>query len=157
MARAGLRALEFYTPETQKWGQAHMQARFALLKVMLNAGEGLLQIRKEKDSAFVVLDRSKIMTVGMKAVGDFLKRLQVYKSTADTEGGIAWYSEYVKVSGEFLSLREIVLAKKKPRRVFVQAHTTVTANGNDVALTEFEATTEGLIQSFITRFGPDIL
>ena len=27
MARAGLCALEFYTPETGKWRQAHMQAR----------------------------------------------------------------------------------------------------------------------------------
>ena len=27
MARAGLRALEFYDPRTQKHGQAHMQAR----------------------------------------------------------------------------------------------------------------------------------
>ncbi len=28
MARAGLRGLEFYDPETGKHGQAHMQARF---------------------------------------------------------------------------------------------------------------------------------
>lgn len=28
MARAGLRALEFYDPRTQKHGQAHMQARY---------------------------------------------------------------------------------------------------------------------------------
>lgn len=28
MARAGLRALEYYDPATQKHGQAHMQARW---------------------------------------------------------------------------------------------------------------------------------
>lgn len=28
MARAGLRALEFYDPKTKKHGQAHMQARY---------------------------------------------------------------------------------------------------------------------------------
>ena len=31
MARAGLRALEFYDPATQKHGQAHMQARYVHL------------------------------------------------------------------------------------------------------------------------------
>lgn len=31
MARAGLRALEFYDPATQKHGQAHMQARYGRL------------------------------------------------------------------------------------------------------------------------------
>lgn len=30
MARAGLRALEFYDPATGKHGQAHMQARYAI-------------------------------------------------------------------------------------------------------------------------------
>lgn len=30
MARAGLRALEYYDPATKKHGQAHMQARYAL-------------------------------------------------------------------------------------------------------------------------------
>ena len=29
MARAGIRALEFYDPKTKKHGQAHMQARYA--------------------------------------------------------------------------------------------------------------------------------
>ena len=33
MARAGLLALQFYTPTTQSWGQAHMQARYAILRV----------------------------------------------------------------------------------------------------------------------------
>ena len=34
MARAGLLALEFYTPESKKWRQAHMQARFGIMRVM---------------------------------------------------------------------------------------------------------------------------
>ena len=31
MARAGLRALEFYNPATKKHGQAHMQARYVVV------------------------------------------------------------------------------------------------------------------------------
>ena len=33
MARAGLTGLEFYTPETGQWRQAHMQARYVILQV----------------------------------------------------------------------------------------------------------------------------
>jgi hypothetical protein len=33
MVRAGLLALQFYTPATSAWGQAHMHARHAILRV----------------------------------------------------------------------------------------------------------------------------
>lgn len=36
MARAGLRALEFYDPATQKHGQAHMQARYGTPPIFRN-------------------------------------------------------------------------------------------------------------------------
>ena len=33
MARAGLASVELWDPKSQKWGQPHCQARFAILKV----------------------------------------------------------------------------------------------------------------------------
>ena len=38
MARAGLTGLEFYTPETGQWRQAHMQARYVILQVPTHLG-----------------------------------------------------------------------------------------------------------------------
>jgi len=34
MARAGICGLEFFTPSTMSWRQAHMQARYVILKVL---------------------------------------------------------------------------------------------------------------------------
>ena len=48
---------------------------------------------------------------------------QVYKSMADVERGVALYSHYSTVSeedGGWLSLRDIVLTRKMPRRMLVQ-------------------------------------
>jgi dipeptidyl-peptidase-3 len=44
MARAGLKALEFYDPKTKKHGQAHMQARYVSLEI-LNCLYHLIQSR----------------------------------------------------------------------------------------------------------------
>nr|XP_058946241.1 dipeptidyl peptidase 3-like isoform X1 [Pocillopora verrucosa] len=156
MVRAGLLGLEFYTPENNKWRQAHMQARYVILQVLLEAGENLVQVTSitgsdGKPDVLVTLDRTKIESVGRPAIGNFLRKLQVYKSTADYDAGKALYDQYSAVDEEYLALRQTVLARKTPRRMFVQCHTSITGD-NDVSLTEFEASPAGMIKSFTTRF-----
>ncbi|KAM7447258.1 bifunctional diacylglycerol diphosphate phosphatase/phosphatidate phosphatase [Porites harrisoni] len=156
MVRAGLLGLEFYTPENDKWRQAHMQARYVILRVLLEAGEGLVQLTSVtgsdgKPDVLIKLDKTKIESVGRPAIGKFLKKLQVFKSTADYVSGKALYDRYSAVDDEFLALRKTVLARKTPRRMFVQAHTSLT-DDNCVTLTEFEPSPAGMINSFTTRF-----
>lgn len=160
MVRAGLLSLEFYSPETRAWRQAHMNARFVILRVLLEAGDGLVKIQKVvgEDGApdlLISLDRSKILSVGKPAIGNFLKRLQVYKSTADVTEGRKMYAYYSDVHDceepHFISLREIVLARKQPRKMFVQHNTSLQEDGS-VNLVNYEATAPGLIKSWTDRF-----
>uniref|UniRef100_A0A4W4DY76 Dipeptidyl peptidase 3 n=1 Tax=Electrophorus electricus TaxID=8005 RepID=A0A4W4DY76_ELEEL len=162
MVRAGLLGLEFYTPESKSWRQAHMQARFVILRVLLEAGEGLVTLCESsgadgRPDALITLDRSNIHTVGKRAMQKFLCKLQVHKSTADVEGGRALYETYSAVtsdgSHDFLRLRETVLLRKEARKMFVQANTLL--KGETVELEEYEATAAGLIQSFTQRFTED--
>ncbi|XP_065839251.1 dipeptidyl peptidase 3-like [Oscarella lobularis] len=156
MVRAGVVGLEFFSPETKIWRQAHMQARYVILQVLLEAGEGLVDVRVGEDEEgkpdiVIRLDRSKIGTVGKKAVGDFLRKLQVYKSTADVESGTSMYNRYSSVNEHWLKCREIVLAKKQPRPMFVQANTKLQSSG-EVELLEYSASVEGIVESFAQRF-----
>ena len=154
MARAGLLGLEYFRPAQMTWGQAHMRARFAILRVMLEAGGGLLSLTKEAGGEmFVDLDRSKIESVGVPAVGAFLTKLQVYKSTADYGRAKALYERYTSVPAELLALRAVVLAKKKPRQMLVQCHVAPpAAPGAAPVLVEFEASAEGMVDSMRARF-----
>uniref|UniRef100_A0A669CSZ3 Dipeptidyl peptidase 3 n=1 Tax=Oreochromis niloticus TaxID=8128 RepID=A0A669CSZ3_ORENI len=162
MVRAGLLGLEFYTPDSKSWRQAHMQARFVILRVLLEAGEGLVGLEEVtgedgKPDARITLDRSKIPTVGKNAIHRFLCKLQVFKSTADVEGGRAVYDNYSTVSDtgahNFLRLRETVLLRKEARKMFVQANTRI--SGDSVELVEYEGSAAGLIRSFTERFQDD--
>ncbi|KAM8969325.1 dipeptidyl peptidase 3 [Sarcophilus harrisii] len=162
MVRAGLLGLEFYTPETSSWRQAHMQARFVILRVLLEAGEGLVTVVPTTGSdgrpdARVRLDRHKIRSVGKPALERFLRRLQVLKSTGDVAAGRALYQGYSAVTDaapeNFLALRETVLLRKEARKLIVQPNTCL--EGSQVQLLEYDASAAGLIRSFSERFPED--
>lgn len=153
MARAGVAALQFWDPNSRRWGQAHMQARFAILQVFLEAGPEFCELKYAKDDLsdmVIKLDRTKIESHGRKAINAFLQKLQVYKATADLGAGKALYEGITEVN-EFYAqkLRPEVLRQAKPRKVFVQANTFL--EGDEVVLKEYEASPEGLIQSFVDR------
>jgi dipeptidyl-peptidase III len=87
------------------------------------------------------------------AVGDYLQKLHIYKSTADVETGSEFYSGMTTVDKDFWGskVRAVVLKNKQPRKVFVQANTTVDDATGAVTLQHYEATLVGMIQSWADR------
>ncbi|KAG8233764.1 hypothetical protein J437_LFUL003835, partial [Ladona fulva] len=138
------KALEMYQPETKSWLQAHSQARFVITQVLLEAGEGLVKIEETEGgkNLLLTLDRTKLQTV--------------YITTGDVDSLFSMYSKYSEVSDEgkypWATWREIVMAHKQPRKMFVQANTFI--EGDEVKLKNYESSPEGVIQSWIDRF-PD--
>ena len=155
MARAGVAALEFWDPKSKKWGQAHMQARYSILRTFMSAGDNFCELKSTKDDLSdleIYLDRSKILSHGRPAVEDYLQKLHVYKSTADFEEGKKLYDGITSVDEWWAEkVRPVVLSKKTPRKVFVQANTVLDGESGQVTLVEYEATVEGMIRSYVER------
>ncbi|KXJ95794.1 peptidase family M49 [Microdochium bolleyi] len=156
MARAGLASLEMWDPKSRKWGQAHSQARFSILQCFLQAGDDFCKLDYQGDDVSgltIKLDRSKILTSGRKAVGDYLQKIHIYKSTADVENGTKFYNDMTNVDPEFWGkkVRDEVLRNKQPRKVFVQANTFLDESSGKVTLKHYEASPVGMIQSFAER------
>jgi dipeptidyl-peptidase III len=154
MARAGVAALEYWDPKSQKWGQIHMQARFAILRAFMSAGDDFVELKSTKEDLSdlaIHLDRSKILSHGRPAVESLLQKLHVFKSTADVEAGKALYDEVTGVDAWWQKLRPVVLSKKTPRKVFVQANTVLEVGTGEVRLVEYEPTLEGMVKSYAER------
>ena len=154
MARAGILALEYWDPKSKKWGQIHMQARFGILRTFIEAGDEFCVLNyaePDLSDLTIRLDRNKILTHGRPAVEKVLQKLHVYKSCGDVRSARQLYDEMTGVEGDFWAkeVRGVVLAKKRPRKVFVQANT-VEKDGK-VELREYEATMEGMVRSWAER------
>jgi len=154
MARAGLRALEFYDPAKKKHGQAHMQARLGITQVLINSGIAKLEEVRNDDgqlvNLYVKVDRAKVLSEGKDAVGKVLVDLQVLKSTADGAGARKYYTDLTTpLPGWDGEIRDLVLKKKQPRKIFVQPNTFIV--NDKVELKDYPLTPEGAIQSFIER------
>ncbi|EUC66484.1 dipeptidyl peptidase III [Rhizoctonia solani AG-3 Rhs1AP] len=154
MARAGVRALELYDPKAGKHLQAHMQARLGITNYFIQEGLAeLVEFRDAEDKledVHIKLNRDKVLKDGHATMGRLLVELQVRKSVADGEGARAFYDKLTTPRpGWAGEIRDLVLAKKQPRKVFVQPNTFVV--DGKVELKEYPLTNEGVIQSFIER------
>lgn len=89
----------------------------------------------------------------LPAVGEFLQKLHIYKSTADVENGTKFFTDMSTVGLEYwgTKVRNVVLKNKQPRKVFVQANTYLDETTGQVTLKQYEPTLEGMIQSWADR------
>lgn len=129
-----------------------IQADFAILKCLLAVKDRFLTILHDTTTQklTVFVDRAKIATHGKPAIVQLLLKLHIYKCTADLQRGKRFYEELTRPDGRFLVWRQIMLANKPPKKLFVQANTFVTDDG-EVILKEYEPTVNGMIQSWAER------
>lgn len=79
--------------------------------------------------------------------------MHIYKSTADFENGSKFFGDMSTVGLDFwgTKVRNVVLKNRQPRKVFVQANTTLDEATEKVSIKHYEATNEGMIASWADR------
>ena len=101
------------------------------------------------DLVAVEIDDQIIMVRPGRFERAYLQKLHVFKTTADFAAGKKLYDDICTVGEDMAKYREVVMRKKLPRKQFVQANTVL--KEGKVELVEYEATTEGIIKSFVER------
>merc|ERR1711936_995204 len=122
---------------------------------MLEAGEEFLTIKEVtsedgKPDLLISMNREKVNTIGQQAIAKFLQKLQVYKSTGNLTAAREMYDKYSEVGEPWASRRQIVVDRKQPRTILVQANTKLV--DEKLELIQYEPNMEGLVQSWVERF-----
>ena len=184
MCWLGLKALEHYDPDAKAWGAVHGRARFAILRLLLEASDAatgasavgaaaqttkdgatrakdgppsLLRLVWSEDAdgpdVRLAMNRELIESVGQPAIGQLLLEIHIARCTADPALA-ARFERLSSVPDELLPLWRVVKQRKRERDVFVQSNTgLVGGDEDDAVLVSYEVTREGLLQSFVDRWG----
>lgn len=127
------------------------QAHWAIQKHLLTDGGGVLSVDHDADtgSLKIRVDRKKMLSHGKPSLGRFLNRLHIWRCTADVKPCTEYYEEVTSVTGVHEEWKRLVDSKPEVRWKFVHANTFLT-NG-EVVVKEYEASNEGIIQSWVER------
>ena len=110
-----------------------------------------VEILEGNDDMRIHLNKENLMTEGKQLIREFLIILQTYKSSGAADRGKAFYDHYSKVEGIFLQIRDIVIEKKKPRRVELN-NNLIRYNESMIEPNHYPECFEGIIMSYEDRF-----
>ncbi len=151
-----LTRINLFNTDTNKWGQAHRQAEFVILRFFLDKQEKgkeivELKLTEDKKNFFVKVDKENCYKYGKDLMAEICKVLHICRGTADAKRGEEFYEKYSKVDGIFLDIRKIIMDNLKPRRV--ELYYNMKLNDNKVDLVEYENSLEGIVQSNADKYG----
>jgi len=155
LCHAAINGIAMYSPASSEWKQAHSQARFVILQVLLEAEENFVKVKEVvgddgKPDLLLTMDKSKVESVGKPAIGQFLKKLQVYKSLGDFESADEMFTKLSKITDQWLQWRDIVVDRKQPRKMKVQANTII--KDEKLTLVDYPSNHDGVFQSWRERW-----
>ncbi|GKT34768.1 Dipeptidyl peptidase 3 [Aduncisulcus paluster] len=119
MLRGCVAGLEFYSPESECWLQAHCRARFAILKTVLAAKiDGKPIITLDENANVHLPDTEVLLKIPRDFISALVSNLTMSKATGETS--LCAFEKLTEVDGDWLAIREAVVRQKKPRMVFSQ-------------------------------------
>lgn len=99
----------------------------------------------------IELDQANLVSEGKELIKKLLLVIQTYKSSGAADRGLKFYNEYSAVSDFFLEVRDIVIKKKKPRRIELN-NNLVRYSEQCVEPITYPETFEGIVLSYADRF-----
>lgn len=157
MVRSGLMSLASYNTEQNKWTQAHSHARFVIFNVLNSVPDFIKLIVNDNHDDFTVeINKDKILGDGLQHLMQFLKLLQIYKSTANIVSASELFSKYSTVDDYYLNIRKIVVNKNKPKPIFIQPTLYKDKSNNNINVHVYDNNIWGLIDSFVTNLSKSV-
>mmetsp|Transcript_3470 Transcript_3470/g.2473 ORF Transcript_3470/g.2473 Transcript_3470/m.2473 type:complete len:99 (+) Transcript_3470:1675-1971(+) len=92
-----------------------------------------------------------LMSEGRELISKFLVILQTFKTSGAVDRANAFYGNYSKVDEYFLGVRQIVIDKKKPRRIELN-NNLIRYDEENIEPICYSETFEAIIHSYADRY-----
>lgn len=118
--RKGILGLTLFNAETKKWGQAHTQGAYVLSQYLYqNQKTDIVrfEFKEETEEFYIHLNQENLVKEGKELIRKFLLTIQTYKSSGAIDIASKFYAKYSEVDEFLLKVRDLVIKKKKARRI----------------------------------------
>ena len=109
------------------------------------------EIVGDNEDFLIHLDKENLIKEGKDHITSLLMVLQTYKTSGANERAAKFYAEYSEVSDFFLKVRDIVVKKKKPRRIELN-NNLVRYNEKCIESLHYPENFEGIARSYADRY-----
>ena len=155
--RKGVLGLQLFNAEAKKWGQAHTWGAWVFVQYIYQNQKSQIvsfEITPDNQNFYIHLNKENLVTEGKELIKRFLIILQTYKSTGAIDRAEKFWAHYSQVDEFFLKVREIVIDKKKPRRIELN-NELIRHSQENIEIVQYPETFEAIIQSFQERYGAE--
>ncbi|KAH0574900.1 Dipeptidyl-peptidase III [Spironucleus salmonicida] len=101
------------------WLQAHSQARFAIIRFVLDKTDAI-KIEASDDDIMLTIDSSRLDEI-KNAYAEMTNLLNIMKASADITSARAFFDKFSAVDNKWIVIKNIAIKNRKPRKVFVSA------------------------------------
>ena len=116
-----------------------------------NQKTDIVHFELKDDQFYIHLSQENLMKEGKQLIKEFLIILQTYKSSGAVERATKFYAKYSHVDEFFLKVRDLVISRKKPRRIELN-NNLQRYNASSIEPVCYPSSFEGIIHSFADRF-----
>ncbi len=152
----GIYSLYLYDIKNKTWNQSYSIGAWVFVSYLIEnqkKEKEILIINFKNNEIGIKINYEMIIFYGRDIVQDLLIKIHIWKCTGNYERAKKFIEKYLEVNDDFLKIRKKIYESKYSLRYYLYHNLKKNENDNTITILEYPETMEGIIQSYVERYG----
>ena len=154
----GICSLYLYDIDNKTWNQSYSIGGWVFVNYLMEnqkKEKEILIINCKNNDIEIKINNEMIIFYGRDIVQELLIKIHIWKCTGNYERAKKFIEKYLEVNDDFLKIRKKICESKYFYRYYLYHNLKKSDSDNTITIQEYPETMEGIIQSYVERYGND--